>query len=54
MNLWRFVNDSYTIHNIIFMKLGNSDSLAIRHVNRRRFVIKLLDESQAIRLSFVG
>lgn len=54
MNLWRFVYDSYTIHNIIFMKLGNNDSLAIRHVNRRRFVLKLLDESQAIRLSFVG
>lgn len=34
MNLWRFINDSYTIHNIIFMKLRNGDSPAIRHVNR--------------------
>lgn len=54
MNLWKFINDSYTIHNIIFMKLSFGDSPAIYHVNRRRFVTNLLDESQAIRLNFVG
>ena len=54
MNLWRFINDSYTIHNINFIKLRNGDSHVIRHVNRQRFVIKPLDESPAIRLRFVG
>jgi hypothetical protein len=34
--------------------LCDSESSAIRHVNRRRFVIKLLDEPPAIRREFDG